>query len=72
MTVARWVIAYLISSLFWKWIISWGGADYLEGWKSMFILNLFAGNWDTEQIKFYALLMWVVQTIGLVLKLIFF
>ena len=71
MIVVGWIVAYIISSLFWKWILSWGGADCLEGWQSIFFLSFFAGNWDAEQIKFYALLMWIVQTIGLVLKLIF-
>lgn len=65
------ILIYLISSVFWKWILSWGGAKWIEGWKSFFLISWLASGWSEEQIKLYALIVWIVQTIGLILKLYF-
>jgi hypothetical protein len=39
MSTGIWVLIYLAVSLTYKWIISWGGADYIKGWKSIFFFN---------------------------------
>lgn len=57
-----WFILYLLLSLFYKWIISWGGAKKIEGWKSFFIIGWFAFDWSSEQIRFFALISWIILT----------
>lgn len=64
------LIMYALLSLMFKWIISWGGAEKLEGWKAFFIISWLSGSWTVEQIKLYALICWVIQTIGLMLKIV--
>ncbi len=61
MSLVLWIILFLISSIWWKWIISWGGADQLVGLGAKITIASFADHWSEEQIKFYAVLMWVVQ-----------
>lgn len=63
MSTTEFVLLYLLNSLFWKWIISWGGAQFLEGWKSFFIIDWFAWGWTAEQIRLYALVVWVFSTL---------
>lgn len=58
-----WIIYYLLISLFHKWILSWGGAEFLEGWKSFFAIGWFAWDWTAEQIKLYTLISWIMFTI---------
>ena len=54
---------YLLISLFYKWVISWGGAKTIEGWKSFFLIGWFALDWNSEQIRLYALIGWLVTTV---------
>lgn len=63
MTLAEWIATFATTSLFWKWILSWGGAEWLEGWKAFFIIDCFAALWSAEQIKLYALLCWIASGI---------
>src|SRR5690606_37143698 len=56
------IALYGLNSLFWKSIISWGGARSLEGWKSMVFLEWFAWGWSAEQIRLYAVVMWGFTT----------
>lgn len=63
MSIGEFVGMYLLSSLFWKWIISWGGAQWLEGWKSMLFLDWFTWSWNAEQIRLYAVVIWAFTTI---------
>lgn len=58
-----WIILYILISLLHKWIISWGGAKTLEGWKSFFVLGWFSLDWNSEQIRFYSLISWLIFTI---------
>ena len=69
MSIGEFAGIYLLNSLFWKWIISWGGAQWLEGWKSMLFLDWFAWSWNAEQIRLYALVIWVFTTIFFLLGL---
>lgn len=58
-----WIAMYLLSSLFYKWVLSWGGAKTIEGWKSFFLIGWFALDWNSEQIRLYALISWLVTTV---------
>ncbi len=69
MSVSIWVMIYIANSLFWKWVLSWGGAQWLEGWKAWFFLEWFAADWNAEQIRAYALLAWIITTIWFVVGL---
>ena len=57
-STVEWVGFFALNSLFWKWVISWGGAHWLEGWKSWFLISWFAPLWSAEQIRLYALVIW--------------
>jgi hypothetical protein len=70
MRIGEFILIYIANSLFWKWIISWGGAEWLEGWRSFFFLSWFAGGWTAEQIRLYALVLWVFSTIFFIVGLI--
>lgn len=59
MTLTAWIASFAATSLFWKWILSWGGAEWLEGWKAFFVIDWFATFWSAEQIRLYALLAWI-------------
>lgn len=54
---------YALTMLWWKWILSWGGAERLEGWQSFWLIDWFAAAWSAEQIRLYAWLMLGVETI---------
>jgi hypothetical protein len=50
--------------------LKWGGAKKLEGsFLSGFFIHVLAINWDEEVIKFYAMLILLVSTIGFILGL---
>ena len=51
MSTGVWVLIYLAVSLTCKWILSWGGADYIKGWKSIFFFNGTPEDWNTEQLR---------------------
>lgn len=61
---------YVLVSLFFKWILSWGGAEKIEGWKAGWLIDWRAGDWDTEQIRMWALLAWVGWTVFCLLALV--
>lgn len=63
MGVIFWIAMYLLSSLFYKWVLSWGGAKIIESWKSFFLIGWFALDWNSEQIRLYALIGWLVTTV---------
>lgn len=63
MSLGSWVALFAVSSLWWKWIISWGGAHWLEGIKSWFFLSCFAWSWNVEQIRLYAACCWILEGI---------
>lgn len=55
MGLAEWFLIHALSALFWLWIIIFGGANWLEGWKSFFFIDWFAAYWNAEQLRLYAL-----------------
>lgn len=64
------IVFYVLVSLYFKWLLSWGGAEKIEGWLAGFLINFMATDWDAEQIRFYALLSWVAWTVFCVLLLL--
>ena len=66
-----WVLIYLAVSLTFKWIISWGGADYIKGWKSIFFLDMESSSWNEEQLRAMALFLWIAFTILFIIGLIY-
>lgn len=67
MSLIIWITLFLITSLWWKWIISWGGATWLMGIKAWFFLGWFAWPWSSEQIRIYAAWTWGLETIWFVI-----
>ena len=64
MGLAAWVGVFLVSSLFWAWILFWGGADWLEGsWLAAVFVHFRAMEWTAEGIKLFAGLVWLCESI---------
>ena len=70
MTLTLWILIYLSLSLVCKWIISWGGANSIKGWKSIFFLDMEA-KWNEEQVRMMALFFWISFSILFVIGLIY-
>jgi len=66
-----WVLIYLAVSLMFKWIISWGWADRIKGWKSIFFLDMESSSWNEEQLRAMALFLWIAFTILFIIGLIY-
>ena len=62
MSLLEWTTVHLLGVLFWLWILNWGGARWLEGWRAFFLLDWFAARWNAEQLRLYALLLLVLQS----------
>lgn len=63
MSLFEWILCHGLIAVFWLWILNWGGAEKLEGWKAFFVIDWFAAWWSAEQLRLYALCMLVFQTI---------
>ncbi len=64
MGVAVWIGLFLLSSLFWAWLLFWGGADWLEGsWLAAVFVHFRAMEWTAEGIRLFAGLMWLGEGI---------
>ena len=60
MSYPVWILLFVANSLFFLWVLRWGGAEWLEDWRfSLFFEWVPAFFWSAEQIKFYALLCWI-------------
>ena len=70
MSTPVWICLYIFISLTCKWILSWGGADVIKGWKSIFFLDMEA-DWNKEQLRAMALFTWIGLTILFIVGLIF-
>ncbi len=42
---------FVINSLFWKWVISLGGADLIKGWKAGLVFDWLVVDLNAEQIR---------------------
>jgi hypothetical protein len=66
-----WVAVFALSSLFWAWVLFWGGAERLEGsFLSHFLVHSFAPRWSTEGIKLFAALTWLLEALGLAVAVV--
>lgn len=70
MPVWLWVLLFIAESLYCWWIICFGGAYKIEGWKSFFLIEWFALDWNAEQIRMYMLIIWVASLIWFMLGVI--
>ena len=52
MALWLWCLLFILESLYCWWIIGYGGAKWIEGWKSFFLIEWFALDWNAEQIRF--------------------
>lgn len=71
MTTIEWILLYICQSIIFKWIISWGGAQWLEGIKSALTLGWMTWDWNAEQIRFYILIIWILYSIWFAVALFF-
>lgn len=71
MTPAQWTLINGLGALFWLWILCWGGARWLEGWKAFVSIDWFAARWNAEQLRLYALCLLVLQGAWYVLGLFY-
>lgn len=56
-SIEQWIAWWTCSSLFWLWVLRWGGAERLEGtFASGFLISWFAPKWSAGGIKSFALL----------------
>lgn len=69
MTIIAWLIWFLISSIFYGWVLLGNGANWLEGWKSWLAIGWFSLDWTAEQIRLYVLIIWIFQAIWFVIGL---
>ncbi len=67
MSLLDWALIHLFSALFWLWILNWGGAKWLEGWRAFFFISWFAARWNAEQLRLYALCLLCLQCIWFVI-----
>lgn len=65
-----WILLYVVQLVFYLWLLRWGGAEWVERRvAAIFLLNIFAFYWDSEQIRLYALIMLIVATVWFVIGL---
>lgn len=69
MSLTKWLLLHSVSALFWIWILAWGGASRLEGWRAFFLVNWFTAHWNAEQLRLYALCILFFQAIWFVVGL---
>ena len=58
-----WILSYVIISVFCQWIIHWGGAKKISGLKSVLFFDWFTLDWNSEQIRLYCILIWIIQSV---------
>jgi len=64
-----WVLFYIFNSLVFKWILSWGGAEKIEGLLSTLFFGFFTLDFNKEQLRFLALILWFFSTVIFILGL---
>ncbi|VTS02475.1 Uncharacterized protein OS=Pseudomonas stutzeri MF28 GN=L686_22480 PE=4 SV=1 [Gemmata massiliana] len=70
MSLNTWIGLFLLTSLFWAWLLFLGGARWLEGsWLIAFIVDFSAMEWTADGIRLFAMLMWILETIWFVIGL---
>ena len=62
MGLGSWILLFAAGSMFALWVLRWGGAEWLEGWRAGVLLDwIHAGFWNAEQIKLYVILLWLLH-----------
>ena len=70
MSLAWWVALYLVTSVFWLWVVFLGGAERLEGTVAAGLLvDWLAPHWTADGIRLFVGLSWVLQTVWFVIGL---
>ncbi len=70
MSLELWILLFVLQSLFWAWVLFWGGADILEGTlASAFLISWLAPEWSAEGIKLFAAIVWFFSALWFVLWL---
>lgn len=68
MGLGGWILLFAANSAFFLWVLRWGGAEWMEGWRSLFFIDWFrAPLWSAEMIKLYVLLCWIGHAIWFLL-----
>lgn len=65
------ILSFTLYSAFAYWVVYKGGADYLEGLLAAITISWLAITWNTEQIRFYMFMMWIISLIGFIIKLFY-
>ncbi|HDS1223684.1 hypothetical protein B9Y76_17780 [Stenotrophomonas maltophilia] len=60
MSLLAWIGIFAAWSLLATWVLRWGGAALMEGWKSLAFVDSWGSLWDEAQIKLYFLCLWIV------------
>lgn len=64
MSTPLWILIYFLHCLLSKWIISWGGARYIQGWKTWFVFDQSSSEeWTKDQVIMMAWFFWIGFTI---------
>jgi len=59
-SISSWILLFIGNCAFCYWVLRLGGSEWMEGWRSAFVLDwLPSFLWTSEQIKLYVLLCWV-------------
>jgi hypothetical protein len=70
MSLLLWVAVFAVLSLFWSWILFWGGAEWLEGsFLSGLLLDVWAPRWSADGIKVFVKLTWFLAGVWFVVGL---
>lgn len=57
-----WIVLFALHSAFALWVLRGGGAQWLEGSRALFFIDWVRANqWSAEQIRLYALLLWLAH-----------
>lgn len=68
MSIWAWVCIYVVFSCVAKWIISWGGAAYIQGWRSIFIFSAEnSEEWSKDQVIMMTWFFWIAFSIWFVI-----
>lgn len=60
----EWLSFHLVFSIFWLWILCWGGAQRLEGTLGAgLLISILALRWSAEGIRLFALVTLILGTI---------
>lgn len=64
MGVGVWIGLFVVSSLFWAWLLFGGGAEWVEGsWLAAVFVHFRAMEWTADGIRLFAGLMWLIECV---------